>query len=255
MKKRVNAGSDIAAIGAWDASLADTALANVQGSRHEEALTRDAEKGSLFFIRIGADWGGVIDAYVDEEPPAEVLKDLKQVGREFHLSLATGRLVINGVEFYRTEKASTGKSDRALEIPAGDYALRFYESKSEGGIDAPRQKDLAKIVGTKDSKFFQSMQWFVVGMYVMVPVSFFAAKHFVGWKTALLPAGIVTGAAFVIISIIKSGERFKRVAKAQYELWRQAQDRQSPGFVFALRKIKGGEELKGGWVDLRKQAS
>jgi hypothetical protein len=253
LKTRVEAGTDIAAIGAWDASRDDSALAKVGASAQGEALERDAAEGRLFFVRIGADWGGPVDVYVGEELPAEVRQNFKQVGGEYLLSVATGRLVIDGLEFYRTGKANDVLADNTLKIQAGDYALRFFESKLEDEIDSPTRKDVERLVGAKDGAWFQRLQWWVLAMYMVVPVVFFAVRHFSGWITALLMALMFAGVASVVYSMIKGTARFKRVAKAQYDLWRQAKDRQSPVFVFVLRKKKEGEGLKGGWVKLQGQ--
>lgn len=58
MKTRIEAGTDIAMIGAWDASRNDTGLAGVSGKRLMQSLEEDCATAHLFLLRTGADGGG-----------------------------------------------------------------------------------------------------------------------------------------------------------------------------------------------------
>src|SRR5688572_32313699 len=102
MKVRINAGSDIAMIGAWDAGRNDSALTKVSGRKLDEALEQDATAGDIFLIHLGGDGGGPIDVYVDSPIPNEALTEARAAEREFLLRVPSGRLIVGGVEDYRS---------------------------------------------------------------------------------------------------------------------------------------------------------
>jgi hypothetical protein len=144
MKKRVQAGTDIAMIGAWDASRNDSALAKAWGKKLDLVLDQDATEGRLFFIRTGADWGGPIDVYIDADVPENVQMKFKAMDREFLLSAPTGRLIIGGVEDYRSGKECDSKGSDITEISPGDYSLRCSLSKEETGSRPRRAQNWRK---------------------------------------------------------------------------------------------------------------
>src|SRR5512133_1821196 len=97
MKARVDAGTDVAMIGAWDAD---------RGA--------DAEQGHIFVLHTGADGGGPVDVYIDEPVPADVMQRLTPIGDELVLALPSGTLIVDGVEHYRARKANEALASRAV---------------------------------------------------------------------------------------------------------------------------------------------
>ncbi len=61
MKRRIEAGTDIAMIGAWDASQNDTKLAGVGFKKLEQSLEADCAAARLFLLHTGGDGGGPVD--------------------------------------------------------------------------------------------------------------------------------------------------------------------------------------------------
>jgi hypothetical protein len=110
MKARVEAGTDIARIGAWDASRNDTVVAKRWGKEWDRMLEEDAARGDLFLIDTGADGGGPIDVYCDTEVPPEARAHTRLVAGEFLVCVPTGRLMVGGLEDYRSDEATSRRS-------------------------------------------------------------------------------------------------------------------------------------------------
>src|SRR5687767_5600663 len=101
MHRRVDAGTDIAMVGAWDQSRQAPEVCHANPPLEASLLESDAKEGHLFVIHTGADGGGPIDVYIDAEVPSSIRKknNAKEGGvKEFLLSVPTGKLVVGGVE-------------------------------------------------------------------------------------------------------------------------------------------------------------
>lgn len=250
MKTRVEAGTDIAMIGAWDAARNDSTLAGAWGKNLDQVLEHDSAVGHLFVIRTGADGGGPIEVYVDAPVPDDVLNQCRVVNREFLLCLPTGRLVIGGVEDYRSGKAKTIGPDSVVEVPSGYYALRCYVPKGEAGFDPPARSELEKAIGIEDYRYYRRIQNLALVAYFGVPLIFVTLVFPVGWKKALFVAVVIGLIAYGLVRLISSTERFLRVSKAENSLWREAHQRGRPTFIFDLRRVNDVAGLAGGSVRL-----
>ena len=105
MRTRVDAGTDVAMIGAWDAQQNASPFTSAEFADHQNSLDRDVSQGALVLIRTGGDGGGPVDLYIDEPAPPEVLARVTPVAGEARLSLPTGALTVGGVEDYRSADA------------------------------------------------------------------------------------------------------------------------------------------------------
>src|SRR6478736_3799104 len=123
MKTRIEAGSDVAMIGAWDANQSLPPISKPWGEEYNETLDRDAVEGNLFLIKMGGDGGGPIDIFVDEDPPETLLKQVRLLGGEFLLRVPSGKLMVSGLEAYRTENDDAHERSVA-DVPSGHYALK-----------------------------------------------------------------------------------------------------------------------------------
>src|SRR5260221_12587956 len=126
MRTRIEAGTDIAMIGAWDAGRDDGEPAKLSGKKFQAALNSDAEAGQLFFIQTGADGGGPVDVFVDEEIPPQLRRQIRLNPKEFLLRIGSGRMMVGGVEDYRSSQPRITGPDSVANIPAGDYELRCH---------------------------------------------------------------------------------------------------------------------------------
>src|SRR5688572_7723053 len=151
MKARVDAGTDAAMIGAWDATRNDQPL----GASDEPAsvLEADAADGHVFVLNTGADGGGKIDVYVDEAIPPDVAETLRAVPGSFLVSVPSGRLMVGGGEDYRSGEPIQTSDRSVVNLPAGDYELRCYTPKDterEPGSEA----GLRKRVGADEVAYY-----------------------------------------------------------------------------------------------------
>ena len=92
MKFRIDAGTDVAMIGIWDASRNDAVLKKKWGGEFGRELENDTVNGHLFYVATGADCGGLIDVYIDTEVPVEVQKQMGRKGDDYLISAPTGKL-------------------------------------------------------------------------------------------------------------------------------------------------------------------
>src|SRR5215218_6862695 len=87
MNARVDAGTDVAMIGAWDAQRGAQPVTAEEYKRLSDTLDADADAGHIFVLHTRADGGGQVDVYVDEPIPSEVMTRLTVQGGEFVLAL------------------------------------------------------------------------------------------------------------------------------------------------------------------------
>lgn len=251
MKQRVNAGTDVAMIGAWDASRNDGALSGVWGKSLEKTLEADAAAGHLFLIHMGGDGGGPIDVYVDEEVPAEEQKQARRIGGEFLISVPTGRLVVGGVEDYRSRKPKITGEQSVVSIPSGDYLLRCHVGKDEGGIQPPSPSELEEAVGMEEYRYYRKVtRWSYLGFLAILLFPVLTFLH--GWKSALAITAVTVVAYFYVQDrfVLKRNAKYQRIAQRVDEVWKRAYQAQPPAFLFELHRVEGRKELKGGSIRL-----
>src|SRR3982751_5064417 len=146
MKARFDAGTDVAMIGAWDAQRGAQPVTAEEYRRLSDTLDADADAGHIFVLHTRADGGGQVDLYVDEPIPSEVMTSLTPQGGEFVLALPSGSLMVDGVEHYRPRKPDAASSDRAVQVPPGDYTLRCYAAKYDEEAAPRSERDLETIL-------------------------------------------------------------------------------------------------------------
>jgi len=252
MNKRVDAGTDVAMIGAWDAGRSDSALAKRWGKAYDQTLENDAVEGHLFLIHTGADCGGPVDVYVDAEVPAGVRAATRLVDGEFLIHVPTGRLVVGGVEDYRSAKPRITGENNIVSIPSGDYGLRCYvgEVDEESG---PSLSDVeAKAISAEDRAYYHGLgrrdNWRAV--FIALPILLFPALWpWLGWKIALaVMLGVLVPWSHLLDRRWKRqpvDERWKRINQALQDALLAGQ---SPMFILELHRVAETTGLKGGAV-------
>jgi hypothetical protein len=247
MKARIDAGTDVAMIGAWDAQRNAKAFTTSQLSQLSDTLEADAAEGHLFLLHTGADGGGPIDLYIDEAIPSDIYQRLVPLGGEFLLALPSGALVVGGAEDYRLAEPKITGPNSVLTVPAGDYSLRCYTAKDEE--QSPRsENELKRLVGTADLEYYDRVNssgcLFGALTLLLFPILSFP----LGWKVALP----ITAAVFISFFparewLLKRNARYQRLDKVVPVFRLQHQD---PVFVFELRSIRDRAALRGGSVSL-----
>ena len=134
MKARIDAGTDVAMIGAWDAQRRSDPFSPSEQKHLLKTLEADAVQGHLFLLHTGADGGGPVDLYIDEAVPPDVEGTLERLGGEYLVAVPSGALVVGGVEDYRSAKPGITGADSIVRMPAGDYALRCYRPKTRSRL-------------------------------------------------------------------------------------------------------------------------
>lgn len=243
MKARVDAATDVAMIGAWDARRGAVSLTPSDLKHLSDTLEADAAQGHLFLLHTGGDGGGPIDVYVDEAVPREVQERLVPSEGEFLLALPSGALVVGGVEDYRSPQARITDDHSTVTVPAGDYAVRCYAAKDEE--QSPKSdSDLNELVGRADLEYYDRINrtGCIVGALTLLLFPILAFP--LGWKLALP----ITVAVFVSFFpawawLLKRNARYQRLHRVVPVFRIQHQD---PTFVLTLRTIHDRTGLKGG---------
>jgi hypothetical protein len=249
MKARVDAGTDVAMIGAWDAGRGAQSFSAEEYKRLSDTLDADAEHGHLFVLHTGADGGGPVDVYIDEPVPADVKQRLTPLGDELVLALPSGTLIVDGVEHYRARKPNPALASRALSVPPGDYLLRCYTPPDEEQEATPRsERDLESIVGKDELRYYERVtrSGCLVGLALLL--LFPVLGPLAGWRIAFATTVIaVIGFYYVREWVLRRNARFTRLREA---ITAHRLGTQEPTFVLELRRIEDRAGRAGGSVSL-----
>ena len=211
MKARIDAGTDVAMIGAWDAQQNATPFTAAEFADHQHSLERDVSRGALFLIHTGGDGGGPVDLYIDEPAPPEVLARVTPVAGEARLSLPSGALTVGGVEDYRSPEAPLIGPGSIVQVPAGDYTVRCYVAKDDER-EPGSEKALRRLVSPADIKYYDTVNQRGCAAGALTLLLFPVLAYPLGWKIAL-PITIVIFLAFfpVMQWALKRNARYQRL--------------------------------------------
>jgi hypothetical protein len=242
MKARFDTGTDVAMIGAWDAQRGAQPVTPEEYRRLSDTLDAEADAGHIFVLHTRADGGGHVDVYVDEPIPNEVMTRLTGQGDEFVLALPSGSLMVDGVEHYRARKPDAAASDRAVAVPAGDYALRCYAAKDDEEAAPRSDRDLATILGKEDLRYYDRITrgGCLTGAFLLVLLPVLLWPLF-GPKIALGSSVVVVVAYFNVREwVLRRDARFVRLRETITAFRLQ---RQESTFVLELRRIQDATSL------------
>ena len=212
MHHRIEVATDVAKIGAWDASGA----------------------AEPFYIAIGADWGGAVDVYVDQPVPDAGMARGRKVAKEGVVSVPSGRLVIAGGEDYRATAPRTTGRDSVLDVPQGDYRVRCYTIELDESDEAssPSVRDAEATLPPDDLLYYHDVDraetrvaLMGYALFLLFPILLFPF----GWKIALAATALVVFAYFSF-----SGNRAERRRKAD-ERWQRINKRVQDAFLRGQR--------------------
>jgi hypothetical protein len=239
-------------IGAWDEGQGAEPLPTLPYAQLMKALEADSRLGRLFLILTGGDGGGPIDVYVDEAIPSPVRKRLRRLNREFLVCVPSGRLVIGGVEDYRSAQPQITDAASVVEIAAGDYALRCYCTRDaeDDGAELPSQDELRVAIGDDDYRYYKKLERRGLrGLSILL--AFPVLAYFFGWIVALfatlLPLGVY---AHVHERQRHSDARYQRINQSIDAICKQSLAKGTPTFAFELRRLEERGALAGGMVEL-----
>jgi hypothetical protein len=249
MKWRVETGTDIAMLGAWDRSRNNQPMAKRWGKEFDLTLEADAVAGHLFLIHTGADCGGPVEVLIDEEMQPELRDEMIALPGKFLLRVPTGRLVVGGVEDYRSTKPRITDELSDVRILAGDYVVESFTGPEENIPVTPTNKELKQLLGEEDFHYYNRVQKQGCLTLLLFP----ALWPFIGWKLA---AGITVLVVFGYFYIneklfLRRNKRYQQILKTVNEAHAKAGSKGSPIFLFQLLRVDAVGDLKGGSIDLR----
>ena len=244
MRTRIDAGTDVAMIGAWDASGQDSPLPP-SAAGHLESLEHDAAEGRLFLLHTGADCGGAIDVYVDEDPPADLIRHAKRVGGEFLLRLPTGRLLVGGAEDYRSPQPRITSPGSIVTLPAGDYSVRCYSIESD---HPSAEKELLRQVPEADVIWFDRINHLGCLLSPVALLLFPLLLIWLNWKFALPIALLAVLLYFHLFTrLVRLSPRYRHLDEIIPKL-RLASE--PPMFILILHPLADTSTLTGGSASL-----
>ncbi|MFO0977809.1 MAG: hypothetical protein U0996_15505 [Planctomycetaceae bacterium] len=242
MRKRIDMGTDIAAIGVWDPSRERHDLASAKYSDLQAGLEADANAGHLFFIRTSADGGYPADFYVDELPSAEVLALYDSPDRRFLIHSSSGRLIAGGLEdFISSSKLITSANDE-FSLSPGSYAIQFCDI-----CDDKLQALLREKLGDSDYQYYcdraERLPWGCSVAVAVVATLVLLLMRF--WFAAGLALSL--GIVYSLYRRRKQSAdlRFKDIADTVREI-----EEMFPPFLCILHRADRSEDVAGGWHEL-----
>ena len=246
--QRVDAGTDVAMLGAWDASRAATPLIK----NRVEALQQDDDEGHLFLIRTGADGGGPVDVYVDAEIPPEVREISRALDGEFLLALPSGLLMVGGAEDYRAVKRRITSDQNIISVPPGNYALRCYVGPDQDEREEPEsERELKARVGA------ENLQWYDRANLMMVAIGFATLLIFplsavwLRWWYALAITLVVFFSYWHVGAWLM--RRSARYAELERVITSFRLAHTPPTFILELRTVADTAGLRGGSVEINEE--
>jgi hypothetical protein len=244
MYVRFEVGTDVAMLGAWDASRGAQVATAEERKRWSETLEAESEAGHVFLIGTGGDGVGVLDVYVNEPVPNPVKENLTRVEGEFLLAMPTGELIVDGAEFYRTGKGAP-KASMPARVRPGDYAVRCYEWTNDE-TPPKTEEELERLVGRADIAYYDRMNhlgcWLGLAMVVLFPVWWYLW----GFPIAFAVTVVTFLSSFHVHGWMKKrNARYQRLLEVipTYRL-----QREDPSYVLELRFIDDRGEMRGGSV-------
>jgi len=243
MRARLDAGTDVAMIGAWDAHRDAEPFAENMFREVHALLESEAANGDLLLIHTGADGGGPVDVFVDEPIPPEELARLQPIEGLRRLSVPSGVLRIGGAEYYRVPKPMARPG--VVTIPSGDYAMSVFVPLDEEA-EPPSEAALRKRVGADELRRYDRInQGIVYGAFAAFVLALVGLAPFIG-RLAFVAAVVVLLAWFPVANWLTHRSRsYMRLHEIAVDFrLRQA----SPSLVLTLRRLRPGETLAGGSV-------
>ena len=249
MKVRIETGTDVAMLGVWDASRSTLPLDEKGFAGIAEMLEQDSADGHLFLIHTGADGGGPVDVYVDEEPPGKVLKGAKSItDRDYLLRVPGGRVAVGGAEDYRARQPINTSEKSIVELPAGDYALRCWSGPEESEGSSASEKEIHKAVGKENVRYFDRMNNIGCAASALVLLLFPVLTIWLRWWMALPITFLAWLGYFGAMQWVLTRIPRYRALQAVIPAMRQAAA--EPDFIFVLKRAEPPHELRGGSVQL-----
>jgi hypothetical protein len=257
MHQRVQAGTDVAMIGAWDAGRGALPFSSDQQRRYRKSLEKEAQTGHLFLVHTGADGGGAVDVYIDEAVPDDVKKTVRALAGESLVSVPSGRLIVAGAEDFRAENVTADDGSNVITIPAGDYAVRCHVSADDeaaGEFDSIRECE-EKVLTPEEREYYHKKNYAQLALILVgwgLFLAFLPMARRWGWKIALPITLLIAVPYFHWLERrskrrTAANVRWQEINKKLTDAWEASQART---FVMELRRVESRDGLTGGSVSV-----
>ena len=246
MRARVEAGTTVAMIGAWDARRDAEPFARKDFGQIQALLEVDAARGELFVVHTGADGGGPADVVIDEPIPADEVARLRPIEGRRRLAVPSGELRIGGLELYRAPKPKA--TPDMVMIPPGDYSISVFVPRDDEP-EPTSEAELRDEVGAGELRRYDRINLGVVmGGFAIPSLALLALVPGFGWRIAV-PVAIVAFLAWFPTTqwILRRSRWYTRLHAIATDIrLRQG----PPAIVLCLRKLGPDEKLAGGSVSI-----
>ena len=237
MHTRVQVSTDVAALGIWD--------------RGQPALTGSdlptleqlAQQGEACILRMGADCGGAVDVFVDEDIHAELLAESVPIAQDRTVVVRSGGVVIDGVEYFDAAKKRSSETSSIGGLPNGIYRAKFRLTKNDDELSEPHsEKEMKRMIGPTEVDYYDKTNreglLFGLGTLLVLPVLLF----FIPWFVAV-PATLVVFLGYFHFRqwLLRRNPRYQSAAE-RIVPWRLARERP----ILAIQLSKWDGELLGG---------
>lgn len=252
MKRRVEVATDIARIGVWDESLNTVPIPDLSISEVEKTIAEETAHGRLFLIQLGGDWGGTVDVYVDSSLEPEHRKKMSACPGEFLLCSPSGRIVVGGVEDFRSSEQRVTSDTSIVPIQAGEYGLKCYKRNADDGEvpDMPEPEEIEAAVGSDLYAHYRTWNrraskgfWLLL---LIVPIT-----YWFGWIVGILATLAVVIGFFHAVEWVQNRDAKYGEAEAAVEAAiASGQATMPPIFALELRRLEAGHQLSGGQIEV-----
>lgn len=252
MKNVIDAGTDVAMIGAWDEGVRTDPLDDAMpSSRRRQALLDDAKRARLFLVMTGVDGASDVQVHVDEPIPASLRSALRKCRGRFRIAVPSGRLMVGGAEDYRSAAPRVTSDASVVVVAPGDYAVELYAAKDveQTGDQLPSHDELERIVGAEYLYFRAVERRALRGLWLLL--LFPLLTPWLGWKLALAGT-LVPLAAYSLVHAwrLKRDARYHAAVGRVNAACRSFLRRGVPALAMTLRRLRDDEPLDGGIVEL-----
>jgi hypothetical protein len=203
MRTRLQVSTDVAAIGIWDPSAAT-------GAAKLETL---ATQGQALIVRLGADSGGAVDVFVDEELPPAVIAETAPASSDGTVRIQSGELMIDGIEYFNAGARESGAAS-TCRVPNGTYRATARLTKDEDTLPEPASEaEIRRIVGAAEVEYYDrtNRNGMLIGLstWLLWPALWFVLPWYVALGVTLV---VFVGYFHVAERVLQRNRRYKSIA-------------------------------------------
>jgi hypothetical protein len=243
MPLRIQVSTDVAAIGIWDRS---QPVARVSNAGTLEEL---AQQGEACIVRLGADWAGAVNVFVDEQFPADVLAESLPIVEERTIVVRSGEIVIDGLEYFGGSKTDEEEASSVVRLRNGTYRTNIRVTKRDDELSEPgSENELRRLLGADEVEYYDraNRNGLLLGLstLLILPVLLFLVPWYVAVPIALV---VFVSYFHVRERLLKRNERYQKLAE-RIVAWRLAGERPFLSIQLSMwdGKLLGGPPIDGG---------